>query len=84
MLAKSFGVANREMARGRITDQIKQNVMGEDLIQAPNLSKIAGIFARAMVLMGKCQFPSYLSKSQAEDWFLIWRMLNEQRMERNG
>ena len=53
MLAKSFGVANREMARGWIADQIKQNIMDPNWTEAPNLSKIADIFARNMVLMGK-------------------------------
>ena len=84
VFAKSFGIANRVIARGWITGQIKQNVTGENWIQAPNLSKIAYIFARTMVSMGTCRFPLYLSKSQAEGWFLIWRTLNEQRMERNG
>ena len=84
MFATSFGLANREMARGWITDQIKRNIMDPNWTQAPNLSKIAAIFARTMVLMGKCRFPLHLSKSKAENWFLICRLLNEQRMERNG
>ena len=54
------GSVNRDMARGHGVG-IKQNVMGETWIQAPNLSKIAGIFARTMVLMGKCRFPLYLA-----------------------
>ena len=84
VFAKSFGIANRDVARGWIAGKIRQNVMGENWIQAPNLSKIADIFARALVLMGKCRFPLYLPESQAEGWFLIWRMLSEQRMEGSG
>ena len=84
MFAVSFGSVNRDTAWEWITDPIEQNVMGENRIQAPNLPKIADIFARTMELMGRCRFPLYLSKSPAEDWFLIWRMLNGQRMERNG
>ena len=84
MFAKSFGIADREMAWEWITDQIKQNLMDTNWTQPPNLPKIADIFARSMVLMGKCRFPLYPSKPKAEDRFLIWRMLNEQRMERNG
>ena len=82
--AESFGIANRGMAWGWITDQIKQTSMDTNWTQAPNLSKIADIFARTMVFMGKCRVPLYLSESKAEDWFLIWRMLNDRRMERNG
>ena len=37
-----------------------------------------------MVLIGKCCFPLYSSKSEAEDRFLLWRVLNGQRMGRNG
>ena len=82
--AKSFRIMKRDMARGWITGQIKQNVMDEILTQAPNLSKIADIFARTTEFMGKCRFPLYLSKTKAEERFLIWGMLNERRMERNG
>ena len=84
MLAKSLGIVNSEMARGWITDQIKRNIMDPNWEQAPNLSKIADIFARTVELVGKCRFPLYLSKSKVEDWFLIWMLLNEQRMERKG
>ena len=52
--------------------------------QSPNLSRIADIFARTLALMGKCRFPLYISKSTAEEWFDIWRMINVQRMERHG
>ena len=72
------------MAWGWITDQIATNVMDANWIQAPNLPRIADIITRTVVLMEKCRFPFFMSKSQAEEWFLIWRMLNEQRMERNG
>ena len=63
--AKSLGAANRGMARGWITDKITKNAMDANWIQAPNLSKIAGIFARTVVLMGKCRYPEYISKSRA-------------------
>ena len=72
------------MAWGWITDQIATNVMDANWIQAPNLPRIADIITRTVVFMEQCRFPLYMSKSQAEEWFLIWRMLNEQRMERNG
>ena len=71
VFAKSFGIANRDIAWGWIAEQIKQDVMDENWAQAPNLSKIADIFARAMALMGKCRFPLYIAESKAEDWFLI-------------
>ena len=58
--------------------------MDENWNQAPNLAKIADIFARTMELMGKCRCPLYFPESEAEDWFLIWRMLNGQRVARNG
>ena len=67
VFAKSLGAANRGMARGWITDQITKNAMDENWIEAPNLSKIAGIFARTVVFMGKCRFPVYISKSRAEE-----------------
>ena len=84
MFAKSFRIAKRDMARGRITDPIAKNVIDANWMQAPNLPEIADIFARTMVLMGQRRFPLYISKSQAEEWFLIWRMLNGQRMEGNA
>ena len=84
MFAKSFGVENRDMAWGWITDQITKKAAGANWIQAPNLSKIADISARTMELVGQRRFPLRISKSQAEKWFLIWRMLNEQRVARNG
>ena len=82
--AKSFGIANRDIAREWIKRQIKKNVMDGTWTQAPNLSKIADIFARTFLLMGKCRFPLYISKTTAEGRFDIWRMINEQRMARNA
>ena len=77
VFAMSFGTKNRDMARQWTTGQIKKDIADETWTQAPNLSKIADIFARAVVFIGKCRFPLYLSKSEAGDWFIIWRMLNE-------
>ena len=51
--------------------------------QAPKLSKIATIFARNFTLMGKCCFPLYIPQAKAEEWFDIWRMVNERRMTRH-
>ena len=82
--AASLGIENRDVAWGWITDQIKQNAMADARAQAPDLSKIATIFARAFTLMGKCRFPVYISKTKAEEWFDIWRMTHEHWMARNG
>ena len=57
--------------------------MADTWVQAPDLSKFASIFARAFTLMGKCRFPVYISKTKAEKWFDIWRMVHEQRLARN-
>ena len=32
--------------------------------------------------MGNCRFPLYVSKTKAAEWFDIWRLKNEQRVER--
>ena len=47
-----------------------------------SLVEIAGIFARTSAMMGNCRLPQYFSKSKAEEWFDIWRLLNERRMGR--
>ena len=73
-----------DMAWGWIKSQIAKNVMDKSWTPAANLSRIADIFAGAMVLMGKCRLPFYISKSTAEDRFLIRRLVGEQRMERQG
>ena len=57
MFATSFGIVNRDMAWGWITDQIPKNVLDANWIQAPKVSKIADSFARTMGLMGRCRFP---------------------------
>ena len=52
-------------------NKTKKNTTDETWTQAPNLSKIADIFARTFALMGKCRFPLYFSKTKAEEWFGI-------------
>ena len=83
VFAMSFGKKKRDMARQRAAGQIKKNVMDETWTQAPNLSKIADIFARTSSLIGKCRLPLYFSKTKADEWFDIWRVINEERVERN-
>ena len=68
----------------RIADQIRQNAMDENSAHASNLSKIASVFARTFSLMGNFRFPLCASETQAEEWFDIWRMINEQRMVRHA
>ena len=57
--------------------------MDETRAQAPNLSKIADVFARTCYLMGKRRAPSYCPETKAEEWFDLWRAINEGRMKRN-
>ena len=71
VFAKSCGVLNRNVAWEWVAGQTKKNVMDENWPQAPNLSKIADIFARTFTLMGKSRSPLYISKMRAEEWFDI-------------
>ena len=57
VFAMSFGTKNRDMARQRAAGQIKKNIVGDTWTQAPNLSKIADIFAKTFLFLGVCRSP---------------------------
>ena len=63
--------------------EISQNVPNPDWMHAANLGKVAHIFTKLFFAMGRCKFPIYLSPEQAEQWFDMWRLINETRMTRN-
>ena len=70
------------MAWNWAATQIKINVMDKNRTRAQSLAKIANIFARTFSMAGNCRCPLYVSKEKADEWFDIWRLINEQRMER--
>ena len=82
VFADNFGVAKRDIAWDWITGQLKKYVMGEKW--AKNASKVADILARTFSLMGKRRVLPHFSKTKAGEWFDIWRMINEERMNRNN
>ena len=82
IFAFSFGINNRGMAWNLVATQIRNNVMDKNWTHAQSLAKIADIFARTFAAMRNCRFPLYISKEEAEEWFDIWRLINEQQPER--
>ena len=82
ILASSFGIDTRDIAWTRVAMQIKNNAMDENWMRSQSLAKISDIFARACTMAGNCCSPLYFPKTKAEELFDIWRLMNEQRMER--
>ena len=78
----SFSINDGDFAWNWVLMQIKTNVLDESWMHSPILAEIADIFARTFAMMGNCRLPLYISETKAEECFDIWRLINEQRMER--
>ena len=67
-----------------MASQIQDNVRDEQWTHANCLKDIADIFSRTFTMVGNCRFLLYITGEMAEEWFDVWRLINEQRMARNG
>ena len=81
--ASSFGINNRDIAWNWAVTWIRNNVCDKQWMHAQSLAEIADIFTRTFAMMGNCRSPLYFPRGKAEDWFDIWRLIDEQRVERN-
>ena len=81
--ASLVGISSRESAWQWVARQIKNNVINETWAHASNLGKLAQAFSKMFFAMGRGKFPIYLTRNKADDWFDMWRIINETRMTRN-
>ena len=77
-LASLVGIAWQWVVR-----QIRNNVTDETCAHALNLGKLAQAFSKMFFAMGRCAFPIYLTRGEADAWFDMWGIINETRMARN-
>ena len=77
------GFTTRDEAWNWVVHQVRSHVVGENWALAPNLGKLAHFFSKMLFAMGRCEFPIYLTRDKADDWFVMWRIINETRMARN-
>ena len=82
IFASAYSVDNSVVARNWVALQIKNNAMDKNWTRSQSVAKIADIFARAFAVMGNCRVPLSISRTEAEEWFDIWRLINGQWMER--
>ena len=61
-----------------------ENVGDAKWANADYLESITDIFSRASTLVEKCRFPLYITSDVAQESFDYWKLINEQRVERNG
>ena len=78
------GFSTRESAWQWVAHQTKTNVANETWAHALNLGKLAQAFSKMFFAMGRCKFPIYLTRDEAEAWFDTWEIINATRMTRNN
>ena len=82
IFASSVGINYGDVARNWVAMQIKTIVLDNSRMHFKSLAENADIFARTFAMMGSCHFRLYNSQTKAEERVDIWRLINEQRMER--
>ena len=83
-LGQLVGIKSRKTAWEWVVCQIKRNAAEAKWAHAEILGKLAQVFPKIFFAMGRCKFPIYLTRNQADDWFTMWRTINETRMARNN
>ena len=83
-LSHLVGITTRQSSWYWVVNQIRVNVPDPSWVHAANLALLSKVFAKMFFSMGRCKFPLYITGKMAEEWFEIWRIVNETRMSRNA
>ena len=83
-LSHLVGITTRQSSWHWAVNQIRVHVPDPTWVHAANLALLSKVFAKMFFSMGRCKFPLYITSKMAEEWFEIWRIVNEVRMSRNA